>query len=124
MLLDNRYSSSELLTYSQDWDWVDAGFLWLPDEMEVYGTQVRSNLGYHQGYWNPEAHIGVAYPLYLGQGRNRVKRMSNGTRSPWWLMSVPSSYSTYACRVHSFGIADYYLAANAGIRVPLCFRIG
>ena len=124
MLLDNRYSSSELLTYSQDWDWVDAGFLWLPDEMEVYGTQVRSNLGYHQGYWNPEAHIGVAYPLYLGQGRNRVKRMSNGTRSTWWLMSVPSNNSTNACNVNNNGNANNNLATNAGIRVPLCFRIG
>ena len=124
MLLDNRYSSSSALTYSPNWDLADMGYLWLPDEIEVYGTQVRSNLGYGQGYWNPEAHIGVAYPLFLGQGRNRVKRTSNGTRSHWWLSVASAGYSTNVCCVNGGGSANNGTATYAGIRCPLCFRVG
>ena len=53
-LLDQRYNASAALTYSTSWGWQDMGKLWLPNEIEVYGTQIRSNLGYAQGYWNPE----------------------------------------------------------------------
>jgi hypothetical protein len=122
-LLDNRYDSTKLLTYSKSWDWSDMGKLWLPNELEVYGFQVRSNLGYGQGYWNPEANIGVSYPLYVNSGRNRIKRVSNGGRSTWWLSSVDSGHSLIVCFVHGNGNADSYLATYAGIRCPLCFRI-
>ena len=122
-LLDNRYDSTKLLTYSTDWDWADMGKLWLPNELEVYGFQVRSNLGYAQGYWNPEANIAVSYPIYINSGRNRIKRTSSGGRSTWWLSSVDSSYSTGVCLVGSRGLAAGNLSATAGIRCPLCFRI-
>lgn len=123
-LLDTRYSSSALLTYSGGWGWQDMGYLWLPNEMEVYGTQVRSNLGYGQGYWNPEANVGVAYPIFLGQGRNRVKRTSNGSRSAWWLSSASSLNSASVCLVYSGGDASHSHATLAGVRCPLCFRVG
>ena len=99
------------------------GKLWLPNEIEVYGTQIRSNLGYAQGYWNPEANIAVAYPIYLGSGRNRIKRVSSGGRSIWWLSSAGSYYSTTVCNVTGGGLANGYNATDAGIRCPLCFRI-
>lgn len=122
-LLDSRYDSTKLLTYSTTWVWGDMGKLWLPNEIEVYGTQIRSNLGYAQGYWNPEANIAVAYPIYLGSGRNRIKRVSSGGRSTWWLSSAASSHSATVCRVHYDGYATSDNATNAGIRCPLCFRI-
>ena len=122
-LLDSRYNSTKLLTYSTTWAWGDMGKLWLPNEIEVYGTQIRSNLGYAQGYWNTEANIAVAYPIYLGSGRNRIKRVSSGGRSTWWLSSAVSGNSTYVCYVGGNGYANSGNAALAGIRCPLCFRI-
>ena len=122
-LLDSRYDSTKLLTYSTTWAWGDMGKLWLPNEIEVYGTQIRSNLGYAQGYWNPEANIAVAYPIYLGSGRNRIKRVSSGGRSLWWLSSAASHNSTYVCSVYSLGNAHGNYATGASIRCPLCFRI-
>ena len=122
-LLDSRYDSTKLLTYSTTWAWGDMGKLWLPNEIEVYGTQIRSNLGYAQGYWNPEANIAVAYPIYLGSGRNRIKRVSSGGRSFWWLSSAGSYNSTNVCYVYNLGSANSNFATFAGIRCPLCFRI-
>lgn len=122
-LLDKRYSASGLLTYSTDWGWENMGKLWLPNEIETYGFQVRSNLGYAQGYWNPEANIGVAYPIYTHSGRNRIKRTSTGGRSAWWLSSVPSGTSADACRCYGSGPATGDLAAYSGVRCPLCFRV-
>ena len=122
-LLDSRYDSTKLLTYSTTWAWGDMGKLWLPNEIEVYGTQIRSNLGYAQGYWNTEANIAVAYPIYLGSGRNRIKRVSSGGRSYWWLSSADSHNSMHVCYVDNYGIANSYGATVASIRCPLCFRI-
>ena len=122
-LLDSRYDSTKLLTYSTTWAWGDMGKLWLPNEIEVYGTQIRSNLGYAQGYWNTEANIAVAYPIYLGSGRNRIKRVSSGGRSYWWLSSADSHNSTHVCYVDNYGVANSYGATVASIRCPLCFRI-
>lgn len=122
-LLDSRYDSTKLLTYSTNWVWGDMGKLWLPNEIEVYGTQIRSNLGYAQGYWNPEANIAVAYPIYLGSGRNRIKRVSYGGSSSCWLSSADSHNSTNVCVVTGYGYAYGYTATNASVRCPLCFRI-
>ena len=122
-LLESRYDSTKLLTYSTTWVWGDMGKLWLPNEIEVYGTQIRSNLGYAQGYWNPEANIAVAYPIYLGSGRNRIKRVSSGGRSNWRLSSADGNSSAGVCYVNNSGNAGSNNATNAGIRCPLCFRI-
>ena len=122
-LLDSRYDATKLLTYSTTWVWKDMGKLWLPNEIEVYGTQIRSNLGYSQGYWNPEANIAVAYPIYLGSGRNRIKRISSGGRSSWWLSSVVANDSSNCCYCHDRGTAHSDVATNAGLRAPLCFRV-
>ena len=100
------------------------GKLWLPTEIEAYGFQVRSNLGYGQGYWNPEAGIGVAYPIFTHSGRNRIKRTSNGGRSAWWLASAAAHGGTHACLCTSSGNAYALNTTNAGVRCPLCFRIG
>ena len=122
-LLDSRYDSTKLLTYSTTWAWGDMGKLWLPNELEAYGFQVRSNMGYAQGYWNPEANIGVSYPLYTNSARNRIKRTSTGGRSTWWLSSAAAHTSARVCYCGGDGRAHGYTATYSGIRCPLCFRI-
>ena len=123
MLLDERYSSSGLITTGTTWNWGDMGKLWLPNEIEVYGTQIRGNVGQTNGWWNPEANVAVAYPLFLGAGRNRVKRTSTGGRSLWWLSSVDSYNTATVCDVSGGGSAGSSYATSTGIRCPLCFRL-
>ena len=122
-LLDSRYDATKLLTYSTTWVWKDMGKLWLPNEIEVYGTQIRSNLGYEQGYWNSEANIAVAYPIYLGSGRNRVKKISTDGRSSWWLSSVVANSAFHCCGCHGHGTALRFFSTDASLRAPLCFRV-
>ena len=122
-LLEEKYNSSKLLTGSSGWNWGDMGKLWLPNEIEVYGNQVRSNLCQDANYWNPDAQTGIAYPIYLGSGRNRIKRTSDDSRSAWWLCSTATYNTTHVCIVDGHGIANYYYATNTGLRFPLCFRI-
>ena len=121
MILDERYSSSGLLTSGTGWSWGSMGKLWLPNEVEVYGTQFKSNTAQTSGWWNPEANMGVAYPLFMGSGKNRIKRTSSGGRSSWWLSSAASSYSTNVCYVSAHGYASSNPATNTGVRCPLCF---
>ena len=122
-LLDQRYSATATLTYSTSCNWQDMGKLWLPNEIEVYGTQIRSNLGYGQEYWNPEANIGIAYPLFLGSGYQRIKYTSTGDRYGWWLSSSTAHDNTHCCHINMTGIASGLQAASTWLRVPICFRI-
>ena len=122
-LLDQRYSATATLTYSTSCNWQDMGKLWLPNEIEVYGTQIRSNLGYGQEYWNPEANIGIAYPLFLGSGYQRIKYTSTGDRYGWWLSSSTAHDGTHCCHVNIAGVASELQATSTWLRVPICFRI-
>lgn len=123
-LLDNRYDSSKQLTYSTGWDWASMGKLWCPKEVDVYGTQVRSNLGYAQGYWNPENGLSAQYTIFAHQAQSRVKKNSSGGRCIWWLSSTVSPDSTDVCYVRGNGNAGSHLAAHSTVCLPLCFRIG
>ena len=121
--LDQRYSATAALTYSTSCNWQDMGKLWLPNEIEVYGTQIRSNLGYGQEYWNPEANMGIAYPLFLGSGYQRIKYTSTGDRYGWWLSSSIAHDGAHCCHVNMTGIASGLQATSTWLRVPICFRI-
>ena len=121
--LDQRYSETTALTYSTGWAWKDMGKLWLPNEIEVYGTQIRSNLGYGQGYWNPEANMGIAYPLFLGSGYRCIKYTSTGIKSGWWLSSSTACNATDCCLIDSTGRVNGLTAMHSWNRVPICFRI-
>ena len=97
--------------------WADRGRLFLPEEMEVYGSKIRSpksnaiaDMLYNQ------------WPIFTGTGRHIIKGAGDGGgRSYWWLETADSA--TYFCVVHTNGYADYYTSANTRIRVPLCFLL-
>ena len=122
-LLDNRYSSSGLLTGSTGWDWADMGKLWLPNEVEVYGCGIRSNLSQTSGFWFPEAGLSIQFPWFANNCEHRVKRNSSGGRCSWWLSAPASNNTTYVCHVHYTGIASSTVATNSSIFLPLCFCI-
>ena len=122
-LLDSRYSANGLLTGGTTWDWLDIGYLWLPNEIEVNGTQIRSNLHKTQGWWNPEAGCSGQYPLFYNSVYRRIKYTSNGERSPWWLASVESNNTGSACGIYGYGDSSSDLTAAGWLRCPLCFRI-
>ena len=97
--------------------WADRGRLFLPEEMEVYGSKIRSpksntvaDMLYNQ------------WPIFAGSGRHIIKGAGDGGgRSYWWLGTAYSA--TSFCLVYSTGNALYSAAANTSIRVPLCFLI-
>lgn len=122
-LLDQRYSNSGLLTYSTGWTWGDMGLLWLPNEIEVYGTQIRSNLGNGNGYWNPEAGLSIQFPYFANNCGRRISYNSSGSRCYWWLSAPASYHSTTVCIVNGYGYAGDATATNSTVYVPLCFCI-
>lgn len=116
MLLEQRYSSSGALTDSTSWGWQDLGALWVPTEYEVFGAVVWGTPGWSEGQ-------AMQYPIFANSYMNRIKGAGNGGgRCDWWLASVGSGYSTYACCVNGGGNAYAWNASNA-YHVPVCFRI-
>ena len=97
--------------------WSDRGVLFLPEEMEVYGSKIRSpksnaiaDMLYNQ------------WPIFAGSGRHIIKGAGDGGgRSYWWLETAYSA--TSFCNVGSGGSANYSGAAATHIRVPLCFLL-
>jgi hypothetical protein len=115
-LVEGRYSASGLLTTPNTYAWDDMGKLWLPNEVEVYGTQIWSHI-----YSNENA---VQYPIFAGAAgyKGRLKINSGGSRVHWWLAVAASGTSVLVC--HGYGYTTGYSCSNTNIYVPLCFRIG
>lgn len=84
--------------------------LWLPSEYEVFGEG-----------WASEVEEGQQFELFKDP-RNRVKCSQEGERAHWWLLSVCAGYSTYACIVSYYGLANNGSCTYA-LRVPVCFSI-
>ena len=114
-LLNERYSTSGVLSDENSWSWVNLGKLWFPTEVEVYGCPVWGSKG---GYGLGSS---IQYPLFMGNMRRVKKR--NGSRNAWWLLS-PTANTTSWCFVISNGIANYFNASAGWIAAPVCFRIG
>ena len=110
-----RYTAGSLLTSSNDYADVAIGPLWLPDEMEIYGTYMFATGTYDKWFsrW---------YPAFMGG--NRKKGAGNGgSRSYWWLIPANSGNSTNVCYVYNYGLANNSYASNTSLRVPVGFRI-
>jgi len=111
-----RYTAGSLLTSSNDYADVAIGPLWLPDEMEIYGTYMFATGTYDKWFsrW---------YPAFMG-GNRRKGAGNGGSRSSWWLIPAYSGYSTFVCGVNAAGFAnDGYGASYTALRVPVGFRI-
>lgn len=97
--------------------WSDRGRLFLPEEMEVYGSKIRSP--------KPNSIADMLYnqwPIFAGSGRHIIKGAGDGGgRSNWWLGTADSA-TTFG-RVNDNGNANSNSAAITYIRVPLCFLL-
>ena len=122
-ILDSRYSSSGLLTGGTNWEWGDMGKLWLPNEYEVYGCAVRSNLSQTEGFWHPEAGLSIQFPWFANNCEHRIKKNSSGSRCSWWLSAPASTNTSNVCGVNDTGNANSYDATYSSIFLPLCFCI-
>lgn len=120
-LLESRYSSAGALTESSGWAWNDMGYLWLPTEVEVFGTAHWSQ----KGYGSAGGGCNKQYPIFIGNSKHLIKGAGNGGgRCYWWECSPSSGDSTYVCSVVSSGRAGSNSASYTYIYAPLCFRIG
>lgn len=59
---------------------------------------------------------------YYKDARNRIRVDEDGDTRVYWLASVGSGNSTYACGVYYDGYASNWDASNSA-RVPVCFQI-
>jgi len=119
-LLPTRFTAGALLLDDNSWAWNNAGLLWIPSEMEVYGANgwgslTPANPGFSTGGF-------VQYPIFANNMK-RVKGNGNaGARARWWLLSARGSSSAFFARVNGHGDASSS-SASAAHRVPVCFRI-
>ena len=120
-LLEERYGAAGNLTADSSWSWQNLGKLWLPTEVEVFGTAHWSQLGFGSGGGG----CNLQYPIFIGGSKHLIKGDGKGgSRCHWWELSVQSGSATTVCCVYSNGSAYHGSAADTGIRAPLCFRIG
>ena len=127
LLLPRRYTAGSLLTDDNLWDWKDAGLLWIPSEVEVYGMGVWGSTVLTPTTTQPNGYATGGfqqYPIFANNMR-RVKNSADGSgsRSGWWLLSACGGDSTAFCYVHTTGRANTAFATGTGVRAPLCFRI-
>lgn len=114
MYLPKRYSASGVLNNPNAGGWAEIGYIWFPTECEVYGHGVWANTAYDM------AGSSLQYPYFAGC-MNRVKKRS-GSRKNWWLLSAYSGNSSTWCYFNNAGYASSYVASNATVAPPVCFR--
>lgn len=120
--IETKYSSASPgeLTSDTGAKWDSVGRLWLPTEIEVFGTAHCSEICYgtYGGGQN------IQYPIFMGGARHIIKgKGHNGTRTSWWESVTKRESATNVCSVHFHGTFGSYAATNEN-GVPLCFRIG
>jgi len=115
MLLAQRSTPGSLLTNPTTYVWVDVGPLWVPDEMEVYGTYHYASNVYDRAFTRQ-------YPAFLG-GNLRKGAGNGGSQSIWWLLPAYSGAYAHVCVVGSTGFIGYAAATTTTMRAPVGFRI-
>jgi hypothetical protein len=116
---ETRYTAgSTSVTTSSGWGWKTLSYLWLPNEVEVFGHVVNGTPKYTEGCC-------THYPIFRFTG-NRVKCIGYKGNIPckYWTRTAATGTSEEACIVTATGLPDTLNVTTAsGIYVPLCFRI-
>ena len=113
-------ADKRLCSTKGSWAWQEDQKLWLPSEVEVWGHNTWSEVGYGNG-------CGVQFPIFAGSLRHICKgqgkgKAEQGSRSFWWCDSPHASNSTNFCDVNYDGYAGNLYASTA-LAVPLCFTV-
>jgi len=117
LLLPSRYTAGSLLTDENNWSWANAGKIWIPSEVEVYGME-------HWGSKNGFSGGGFQqYPIFATNMKRVKGAGEGGVRSHWWSLSADSGNSTHCANVSYSGGANHLSASSTNIYVPVCFRI-
>ena len=111
-------TNKRLCSKKGSWDWQEDQKLWLPSEVEVWGFNSWSEVGYGNGN-------AVQFEIFRGSLAHINKglgfgKAEQGSRSNWWCESPDASSTTYFCNVSSDGHPDSY-SASTPLGVPLCF---
>ena len=97
-------------------NWITADKLWLLSDLEVFGFQSWSQIGFGSGNFHQ-------YPIFIGSEVHIIKRTAeSSTRTNWWTLSPRSGVTTSFCNVSAYGYTLYDVA-TAYARIPICFRV-
>ena len=111
-------ADKRLCSTKGSWEWKEDQKLWLPSEVEVWGHNTWSEVGYGNG-------CGIQFPIFAGSLRHICKGLgfgaaATGSRCHWWCDSPYASNTTNFCYVSHDGYAYGYNASTA-LGVPVCF---
>lgn len=111
MLLENKEETNSTAAA-----WHTENKLWLPSELEVFGYQSWSEIGWGSGNFKQ-------YPIFAGSERHIIKGAGNGgSAASWWELSPVRDLTVRFCAVSTSGDANF-AGANTAFRIPLCFRV-
>lgn len=111
-------ADKRLCSTKGSWGWKEDQKLWLPSEVEVWGHNTWSEVGYGNG-------CGIQFPIFAGSLRHICKGLgfgaaATGSRGHWWCDSPYASNTTNFCYVTNLGNAHNHVASTA-LGVPVCF---
>lgn len=126
----------DLLNAITDLTTIDVGTLpnlWLPTEVEVFGSAFYSATSTSfQSTSNTLYDRSVHYPLFAN--KSRIKSFGNGssTNCSWWLLNSSTydivvdgnTFFYTVCAINSYGAPIHILSTDSSTAVPICFRIG
>jgi hypothetical protein len=82
--------------------------VFLPTEVEVFGTQAWGRGGYYTG-------SSLQFPLFTSNPKTKVK-LFNNIRSHWWEATDTSDSTALFCIAYSRGLAGHnYASATSGV---------
>ena len=110
-----RYSAGNNLTDDNGGAWISLGKVWVPSEIEVWGSIRR---GSQQNGTTGIACTDRQIPIFAN-GRTVLR-----SRALWWERVAASGSASTVCYVHSGGISAAYSATYTTIRALPCFHIG
>lgn len=114
--MPKRYDAASQATTDAAGAVVSVGKLWIPTEMEIFGTSVHGASGY--GVCG-----GAQYPLFYT--KEHIPKVISGTneRGIWWLASARNNSKTSFTAISKLGTGTQFTANTTGHYVPICFRI-